>query len=347
MTLQDSPPFGALLRRYRLLAGLTQEALAERAHLSLCAVSALEQGTSRAPRAATLALLAEALALSAQARAALVAAAQHDTRTAPPAPIGSSGAPLLVGRERESAMLDRHLAGEGPPLLLLAGEPGIGKSRLLGEAGRRGAAAGWRVLRAGCARSAGQLSYTPLLQALQDQVGGLSVAQQRVALRGCAWLVRLLPELADGPIEPLPPWAVAPAQERRLLFEAVGRFLANVAGPAGTLLVLDDLQWAGPDALDLLAALVHARTVPLRVVGAYRDTEVQPGDPLAVTLADLAHAGLLGRHLLLPLAPSEVHQLLDGLLDGRAGDRATLATSYHPAHWRRAILRGQLRAGTA
>jgi hypothetical protein len=64
-------------------------------------------------------------------------------------------------------------------------------------------------------------------------------------LRGCAWLVRLLPELAGGPIEPLPPWTVSPEQERRLMVGAVERFLANVAGPAGTLLVLDDLQWAG------------------------------------------------------------------------------------------------------
>src|SRR5258708_4080966 len=78
MVTSDTPTFGDLLRRYRVLAGLTQEALAERAHVSTQAVRALEQGINRAPRAATLALLAEALALSAQARAALVAAAQPD-----------------------------------------------------------------------------------------------------------------------------------------------------------------------------------------------------------------------------------------------------------------------------
>ena len=63
----------------------------------------------------------------------------------------------------------------------------------------------------------------------------------------------------------------------------------------GTLLLLDDLQWAGPDALDLIATLIRSDSaVPLRVVGAYRDTEVQPQDPLAVLLADLAHAGAPG-----------------------------------------------------
>jgi predicted ATP-dependent serine protease len=47
-------------------------------------------------------------------------------------------------------LLDRHLAGEGPPVLLLAGEPGIGKSRLLAEAAERGQGLGWQVPQAGC-----------------------------------------------------------------------------------------------------------------------------------------------------------------------------------------------------
>jgi len=51
---------------------------------------------------------------------------------------------------------------------------------------------------------------------------------------------------------------VAPEQERRLVADAVSLFLSNVAGPAGTILALDDLQWAGLDALDLLTALVRS-----------------------------------------------------------------------------------------
>ena len=65
------------------------------------------------------------------------------------------------------------------------------------------------------------------------------------------------------------------------MFAAVGRYLANLAGPSGTLLVLDDLQWAGQDALDLLADLLRTprrarRDRHLRVVAAYRSTEVLP-----------------------------------------------------------------------
>jgi predicted ATPase len=96
----------------------------------------------------------------------------------------------------------------------------------------------------------------------------------------------------------------------------VARFLANVAGPAGTLLVLDDLQWAGADALDLLAALVgSAAEVPVRVVGAYRTTEVQPDDPLALLLLDHARADLLSHQPLTALPSAEAARLLDALLD--------------------------------
>jgi tetratricopeptide (TPR) repeat protein len=104
------------------------------------------------------------------------------------------------------------------------------------------------------------------------------------------------------------------------MFRAVGRFLDNVAGPAGTLLLLDDLQWAGADALALLAVLVRGGTqVPLRILGAYRHTEVSPTDPLAVTLADLAGADLAAQRALGPLAPEEAVALLDRLLDSATG----------------------------
>ena len=78
--------------------------------------------------------------------------------------------------------------------------------------------------------------------------------------------------------------------------------------------MLDDLQWAGPDALDLLATLARRADISLRVVGAYRDTEVQTQGPLGVLLADLAHTGLAAHRRLAPLAPAEAATLLDGLL---------------------------------
>ena len=83
MTTADATGFGALLRQLRLAAGLTQEALAERAGVSAKAVSDLERGPSRSPRLATVALLAAALGLDPAGRARLLAAARPET--GPPA----------------------------------------------------------------------------------------------------------------------------------------------------------------------------------------------------------------------------------------------------------------------
>jgi tetratricopeptide (TPR) repeat protein/transcriptional regulator with XRE-family HTH domain len=323
--------FGELLRRYRKAAGLTQEELAERAGLSARGISDLERGIKAVPRKDTVQLLADALGLSPQERPLFEAARRRRpavshtragmaTQTQPGVML-----PPFVGRTRELLLLERHLAGEGPPLLLVAGEPGMGKSRLLYEAAARADAHGWRVLAGGCQRRGGQEPYAPVLDALKGHLRRQAPAQQRTDLRGCAWLVRLLPELAAGPIEPLPRWTLSPEQERRLMFEAAGRYLENVAGAAGTLLVLDDLQWAEADALDLLTTLVRSAEAPLRVLGAYRNSEVQPHDRLAVLLADLAPARLALQRTLAPLERREVEQLLDTLLDGVAGDRTMLA----------------------
>ena len=148
----------------------------------------------------------------------------------------------------------------------------------------------------------------------------------RANIEGCAWLVRLLPELAEMGLVSPRAGALAPEQERRLMFRAVERFLGNVAGPSGTLLALDDLQWAGADALDLLLALARvASERPLRIVGTYRSTELGARTPLTSALADLAHGGLATRVELGPLDLQAAQALLVGLLPEHAADDATLA----------------------
>lgn len=301
-----SNAFGALLRRYRRAAGLTQEALAERAGYSAVYVGMLERG-QRLPHLATVEQLVDALALTGRERDVLQAAARQDRS-------GDDQMPRLVGRAAELDQLERHLMGEGPPLLLLAGEPGIGKTSLLREVGRRAGGRGWSVVSGGCRRHDHE-PYAPLPEALAAHLQDQTPGQTRRDLHGCAWLVRLLPEVADLGIDPLPAREVPPGQERRLIFGAVARYVANIAGPAGTLLLLDDLHWAGADALDLLTTLLRdAAGVPLRATGAYRETELQPRDPLATALADLAHAGLTTRLMLRGLSPDETGQLLDRLV---------------------------------
>src|SRR5215469_7924823 len=138
--------FGAALRRARLAAGLSQEELAERAHLSRETISTLERGTRHVPRKDTIDLLADALGLAPAERAQLQQSARGQLARAaasvPPLP-GARELLPLAGRGPEVTRLERHLAGEGPPLLLFAGEPGMGKSRLLAEAAERASALGW------------------------------------------------------------------------------------------------------------------------------------------------------------------------------------------------------------
>jgi predicted ATPase/DNA-binding XRE family transcriptional regulator len=126
--------FGALLKRYRMAAGLTQEALAERASLSTRAVSDLERGLSRAPRYDTLAMLASALSLSPEQRAALFAAArpplpQEDPKATPLQMLPFPPTALL-GREQEVAQARDLLQVRGVRLLTLTGPGGVGKTRL-------------------------------------------------------------------------------------------------------------------------------------------------------------------------------------------------------------------------
>ena len=219
---------------------------------------------------------------------------------------------LLAGRDAEMAQIRQLLAGAGPPVLLLAGEPGMGKTRLLEEAAARGAGGGWGVARGGCLRRA-QDAYAPLSGALDDALQRLPAGQRAEALRQAGRVDLLLPELAlsggPGPGEAEAPGGVQPEQQRRLLVSSAGRLLRAVAGPAGTLLVLDDLHWAGPDAVDLLAALLAAAgSPPLRVIGAYRDSETSAG--LDEFVADLARASLVRVLPLGPLTDADAGRLL-------------------------------------
>ena len=126
--------FGALLKRSRMAAGLTQEALAERANLSTRAVSDLERGLSRTPRYDTLDLLARALNLEAAQRSALFAAArpslpQEDAKAAPLQVLPYPPTALL-GREQEVAQARDLLGERGVRLLTVTGSGGAGKTRL-------------------------------------------------------------------------------------------------------------------------------------------------------------------------------------------------------------------------
>ena len=285
----------------------------------------LERG-ERVPHSATAELLGQALGLMRADRVAFLSSIKGRPPARSQPGLEGSSLPPLVGRAQELDAIARHVEGRGSPTLIFAGEPGIGKTRLLHEVARIAPAAGWAVLAGGCHRSGGQQPYAPLLDALDRHIKLQPVGRVRATLAGCSWLVRLLPELAEATLVPLPQWKLPPIQERRLMFVAVGRFLANIAGPAGALLILDDLQWADADALDLLATVLRqASDRPLRVVGAYRSSEVRAGEALEATLLDLVREGLAARRDLRPLLPDEAAALLGNQLGPMTGETATRA----------------------
>lgn len=319
MTGTHPSAFGALLRRHRTTAGLTQEELAERAGISVRGLVALENGERVRPRRDTVQLLADALHLSEGALIHFEAVArgrdEPSLREAGTRPADPPRTPL-VGRAAELELLEWHLAGLGPPVLVFAGEPGIGKTRLLRQAAEMAGRRGQAVIAGGCQRRSGQEAFAPFPRAIARYLAAVSGPTRQALVRESRWLVRLLPELGPLLPEPMASTSLEASQERRLLFDAVAQLLANLAGDAGTILLLDDLQWAPTDALDLLTELIHdPMSAGLRVVCAYRTTDVRPSDPLALMLADLAHAGLAAQHLIEPLSPKESEQLLVSLTD--------------------------------
>jgi transcriptional regulator with XRE-family HTH domain len=306
--------FASLLAQFRRERGLTQDQLAHRSGLSVRAISSLEC-EARHPRRYTVERLAVALELGGDDRATLLAAAASGRRPPPTPPtrlayVTPEGP--LVGRADEIAELRAHLSGRGPALLAYEGEPGIGKSRLLGEAVQIATSMGMRVLAAGAHRDNG--AYSPLVDAFADHIRQLSpgMLAERIRFPG---LELLIPELT-GKVPALP--YCPPEQARRLTFEVAVQFIESVAVGGPTALILDDLQWDGPHTADLLAHLVRACGPSLRVVVAYRPGEVRLTGRLAQCAADLARHDLIRRRPLSTLSTPDARAVVEATAAGSA-----------------------------
>jgi hypothetical protein len=173
---------------------------------------------------------------------------------------------------------------------------------MLLEAVALGTRAGLPVL-AAAGRRRGD-TYAPIADALADHVRRTPRNTLLAQVRGCPGLDLVLPELA-GRVPRVPV-----RQERRLVMDAVGRFLDNIADRRRLLLVLDDVQWAEPEAAELLAHLVRRAWPRLRVVLSCRAGVVPAGGLLGQYVADFARARMIGGRRLAPLPPAEADELI-------------------------------------
>jgi DNA-binding SARP family transcriptional activator len=203
-----------------------------------------------------------------------------------PGPLAAAAGSAFAGRGPELArMLD--LWDQPSPAtraVVVAGEAGIGKTRLAGEFCRAAAESGALVLYGRCDEGLA-VPYQPFVEALGPVVAAIGPSRLRTQLASLTpELSRLWPELASVG----EPSRADPETERYRLFEAVAALVGTATGERRVLLVLDDLHWAAQPTLLMLRHVVRSeRTRHALIVGTCRETEIGAGHPLPRLLADL------------------------------------------------------------
>ena len=300
-SVRAEEPFGTMLRRLRTGAGFCQERLAERAGISANGVAALEAGRRKNPRLSTVALLGDALGLDPDQRSDLIAAATRTSSPAtdlPPAPVTSHVGDAAQGT-RSTILSDHTFVGRRDELealhlawntrtkvVLLSGEAGVGKSTLAEEFAAELASQGVTGLRG---RSTPE--QLGVYEAFLGPVRGALGRYDGNVPTGLRDLGRLVPGLFESGGDALVPIRSDPAVERRLLFETVSALFVST-GP--TLLLLDDLHWADPGTLALLAFIsAQPELSELMIIGTVRSTDVTTATNAA--LAELRQSQRLRR----------------------------------------------------
>ena len=266
-------------------------------------------------------------------RRAMAAEAEPDTgavegaRVPLPPELAARSSGPLVGRVAELEELQELWLGAGTRgsgrVVLLTGDPGIGKTRLVAEIARRAHDAGAFVL-AGRSPEEALVPYQPFVEALRHYFMSVSARELRSSAREYgSELIRLVPELRRRAPELPSPIDSEPETERYRLFEAVVGLLTEISTTAPVLLVLDDLQWADRPTLLLLRHIArapgHGRVL---VLGAYRATEAHSAG-FTAALAELRRERLITLIGVLGLTEAETAELVEL----RAGARPSPAFS--------------------
>jgi DNA-binding CsgD family transcriptional regulator len=227
--------------------------------------------------------------------------------------------PRLVGRAEEltqlDAALERARAGS-PAAVLVAGEAGVGKTRLVTEFTTRGSVNGASVLAGGCvALVEGELAYAPVVEALRGLLQRLEpAAVTRLLAGGRGELARLLPELGDPDQRPAKQ-DIERELSRARLFGVLHRLLGRLASDAPVVLLVEDLHWADPSSLEFLAYLIRSlREERLLLVGTWRSDELPSGHLVRRWLAEQHRNNRVEALELARLSRAEQAEQLVGIL---------------------------------
>ncbi len=281
-------------------------------------------------------------------RTAAAAASPAAARAPAPAPARPVTAPdaSLVGREELiaalEAQLDAALVG-GARFSALLGPPGIGKTRLAEELGRRAAGRQVEVLVGRCFEGDGAPAFWPWVQIVRAYARARTPDQLRDALGpGAADIAQAIPELAEQLPDLTPPPAIDPLQLRFRLHDSTAAFLRRAAAERPLLLVIDDLHCADRPSLRLLQfVLRELRDAPLLLLGTLRDAP-QPDADATRLLDEIARDERAASFELAGLDIDDVRRFV-ALATDEAVDEAVVA-SLHERTGGNPLFLGQLLA---
>jgi tetratricopeptide (TPR) repeat protein/transcriptional regulator with XRE-family HTH domain len=346
---ERSHSFGYWLRRRRKALDLTQEALAQRVNCSSFAIRKIE-ADERRPSRQLAERLAGSLGIPATERrdfldaaravraanrlqvdAAPVGAGARAAAAVPPADATSDAGTVapgdttpFVGRGNEYGLLigliARLTTGAGQTVLI-EGEPGIGKSRLMHEAARYAATHGLATLATNCYEIERAIPYQPVIDLVARALDRASAAALReLAPVSLAELAALVPEIAER-FPDLPQLSNDfPEARQARLSRAVGHLLEVSRGGRPLVLMVDDIQWADDASAQVLHYLArHAAAHPVLVMYAYREEEVDSDERLARLVDSLRREADARRVPLARLGLADAERLVAALGDGRLG----------------------------